>query len=89
MRALHVRASVCVDCCGPSYHPPLGNMAAIAAAAFLLLSAGGVAESPRRWWLEFLEGPRFESSRQNMPEMTTFLKRYFSDTANALAPVIR
>ena len=40
-------------------------------------------------WLEFLEGPRFESSRQNLPEMTTFLKRYFSDTANASAPMIR
>ena len=40
-------------------------------------------------WLEFLEGPRFESSRQNLPEMTTFLKRYFSDTANASAPMSR
>ena len=40
-------------------------------------------------WLEFLEGPRFESSRQNLPEMATFLKRYFYDTANASASVIR
>ena len=40
-------------------------------------------------WLEFLEGARFESSRQNLPEMRTFLARYFSDTANASASVIR
>ena len=42
-----------------------------------------------RGWLEFLEGARFESSRQNLPKMRTFLARYFSDTANASASVIR
>ena len=40
-------------------------------------------------WLEFLEGARFESSRQNLPEMRTFLKRCFYDTANAPPSVIR
>ena len=43
----------------------------------------------RLWWLEILEGPRFESSRQNLPEMATFWTRFISDTANASPPMIR
>ena len=40
-------------------------------------------------WLKCWEGPKFESSRQNLPEMRAFWKRYFSDTANTSAPMIR
>ena len=54
-----------------------------------IFNGGAVFEAPPRRWLEFLEGARFESSRQNLPEMTTFLKRCFSDTAHASAPMIR